>query len=198
MKLINLKSKLITILFLSFGFIGFAKDANERSNSGKKFDPKEMILHHVKDAYGMHVATLNANEDHPIHISIPLPVIVYTKKGITVFSSSAFHNDYHGHEIVEKNGQRFINLHEKVYVLDPGANEVMLDADGYAINAHRPKFDLSITRNVFMMWVSIALLLFIFLSAARRYKKAENYVPSGIASFVEPVSYTHLTLPTSV
>lgn len=187
MKLINLKSKLITILFLSFGFIGFAKDANERHDSGKKFDPKEMILHHVKDAYGMHIATLNANEDHPIHISIPLPVIVYTKKGITVFSSSAFHHDYHGHEIVEKNGQRFINLHEKVYVLDPGANEVMLDADGHAINAHRPKFDLSITRNVFMMWVSIAILLFIFLSAARRYKKAENYVPSGIASFVEPL-----------
>jgi F-type H+-transporting ATPase subunit a len=187
MKLINLKSKLITILFLSFGFIGFAKDANERSNSGKKFDAKEMILHHVKDDYGMHIATLNANEDHPIHISIPLPVIVYTKKGITVFSSSAFHHDYHGHEIVEKNDQRFINLHEKVYVLDPGANEVMLDADGYAINAHRPKFDLSITRNVFMMWVSIALLLFIFLSAARRYKKAENFVPSGIASFVEPL-----------
>ena len=111
MKLINLKSKLITILILSFGFIGFAKDANERHDSGKKFDPKEMILHHVKDAYGMNIATLNANEDHPIHISIPLPVIVYTKKGITVFSSSAFHHDYHGHEIVEKNGQRFINLH---------------------------------------------------------------------------------------
>ena len=187
MKLIILKSKLIITLFLSFCFIGFAKDANARDSSGKKFDPKEMILHHVKDAYGMHIATLNANEDHPIHISIPLPVIVYTKKGITVFSSSAFHHDYHGHEIVEKNGQRFINLHEKVYVLDPGANEVMLDADGYAINAHRPKFDLSITRNVFMMWVSIALLLFIFLSAARRYKKAENYVPSGIASFLEPL-----------
>ncbi|MBK86117.1 MAG: ATP synthase F0 subunit A [Flavobacteriaceae bacterium] len=187
MKLIILKSKLIIILFLSFCFIGFAKDANARDSSGKKFDPKEMILHHVKDAYGMHIATLNATQDNPIHISIPLPVIVYTKKGLTVFSSSAFHHDYHGNEIVEKNGQRFVNLHEKVYVLDPGANEVTLDSGGHAINAHRPKLDLSITRNVFMMWVSIALLFFIFLSAARRYKKVENYVPSGIASFVEPL-----------
>ena len=108
------------------------------------------------------------------YVGIPLG-LEFAKKGFTVFSSSAFHHDYHGHEIVERNGQRFINLHEKVYVLDPGAKQVVLGADGHASNAHRPKFDLSITRNVFMMWVSIALLLFIFLSASRRYKKSENY-----------------------
>lgn len=187
MRLITIKSKVLTILFLSFCFASFANSSDKVDNADEKFNPKEMILHHVKDAYGMHIATLNANEDHPIHISIPLPVIVYTEKGFTVFSSSAFHHDYHGHEIVERNGQRFINLHEKVYVLDPSAKQVVLGADGHASNAHRPKFDLSITRNVFMMWVSIALLLFIFLSASRRYKKSESYVPSGIASFVEPL-----------
>ena len=187
MRLITIKSKVLTILFLSFCFASFANSSDKVDKSDEKFNPKEMILHHVKDAYGMHIATLNANEDHPIHITIPLPVIVYTEKGFTVFSSSAFHHDYHGHEIVERNGQRFINLHEKVYVLDPSAKQVVLGADGHASNAHRPKFDLSITRNVFMMWVSIALLLFIFLSASRRYKKSENYVPSGIASFVEPL-----------
>ena len=187
MRLITIKFKVLTILFLSFCFASFANSSDKVDKADEKFNPKEMILHHVKDAYGMHIATLNANEDHPIHISIPLPVIVYTEKGFTVFSSSAFHHDYHGHEIVERNGQRFINLHEKVYVLDPGAKQVVLGEDGYASNAHRPKFDLSITRNVFMMWVSIALLLFIFLSASRRYKKSENYVPSGIASFVEPL-----------
>ena len=187
MRLITIKSKVLTILFLSFCFASFANSSDKVDKVDEKFNPKEMILHHVKDAYGMHIATLNANEDHPIHISIPLPVIVYTEKGFTVFSSSAFHHDYHGHEIVERNGQRFINLHEKVYVLDPSAKQVVLGADGHASNAHRPKFDLSITRNVFMMWVSIALLLFIFLSASRRYKKSESYVPSGIASFVEPL-----------
>ena len=186
MKLSNIKSKLLIILFLFFGFVGFANDDSEGDHDQQEFDPKEMILHHVKDAYGMHIATLNAHGEYPIRISISLPVIVYTEKGITFFSSSAFHHDYHGQQIVERDGQRFINLHEKVYILDPGANELALDAKGHALNAHRPKLDLSITRNVFMMWVSIALLLFIFLSAARRYKKAENYVPSGVASFVEP------------
>jgi F-type H+-transporting ATPase subunit a len=187
MKLSNLKSKLLIILFLFFGFVGFAKDDIEGDHGQGEFDPKEMILHHVKDAYGMHIATLNAQDEHPTHLSIPLPVIVYTDKGLTVFSSAAFHHDYHGHVIVERDAQRFINLHEKVYVLDPEVTKVKLDQEGHPLNAHRPKFDLSITRNVFMMWVSIALLLFIFLSAARRYKKEENYVPSGIASFVEPL-----------
>jgi len=187
MKLITIKSKVLIILFLSSCFASFAKSSKDVGNSGKEFNPKEMILHHVKDAYGMHIATLNASQEHPIHISIPLPIIVYTDKGFTVFSSSAFHHDYHGHEVVERNGHHFINLHEKVYVLDAGTNQVVFGEDGHAINAHRPKFDLSITRNVFMMWVSIALLLFIFLSASRRYKKANNYVPSGIASFVEPL-----------
>ena len=187
MKLITIKSKVLIILFLSSCFASFAKSSKEVDNSNEEFNPKEMILHHVKDAYGMHIATLNASQDHPIHISIPLPIIVYTEKGFTVFSSSAFHHDYHGHEVVERNGHRFINLHEKVYVLDAGANQAVFGEDGHVVNAHRPKFDLSITRNVFMMWVSIALLLFIFLSASRRYKKTNNYVPSGIASFVEPL-----------
>ena len=186
MTLSTFRNLALTALFLSVSFIGFAKDSGD-GEEGEKFDPKEMILHHVKDAYGMHIATLNEGKENETHITIPLPVIVYTDKGLTVFSSSAFHHDYHGHEIVERNGQKFVNVHEKVYVLDEGASEVAYDAEGHPTNAHRPTLDLSITRNVFMMWVSIAVLLLIFLSAARRYRKAENYVPSGIASFVEPL-----------
>ena len=78
MKLSNIKSKFLIILFLFFGFVGFAKEYSEGDHDQQDFDPKEMILHHVKDAYGMHIATLNAQDEHPIHLSIPLPVIVYS------------------------------------------------------------------------------------------------------------------------
>ena len=184
----TLNRQFLTALILAVSFIGFAKEPAIEGEEGKeKFDPKEMILHHVKDAYGMHIATFNAGKENELHLTIPLPVIVYTDKGLTTFSSSAFHHDYHGHEIVERNGQRFVNVHEKVYVLDPGALEVAYDEEGHPINAHRPKFDSSITRNVFMMWVSISVLFLIFLTAARRYNKSDNYVPSGVASFVEPL-----------
>lgn len=184
----TLKRKFLTVLILAVSFIGFAKEPSTEGEEGaEKFDPKEMILHHVKDAYGMHIATFNAGKENELHLTIPLPVIVYTEKGLTTFSSSAFHHDYHGHEIVERNGQRFVNVHEKVYVLDPGALEVAYDEEGHPTNAHRPKVDISITRNVFMMWVSISFLFLIFLTAARRYNKSHNYAPSGVASFVEPL-----------
>lgn len=38
-----------------------------------------------------------------------------------------------------------------------------------------------------MMWVSVALLLFIFITTARSYKKSKDGVPTGIAAFVEPL-----------
>ena len=170
-----------TLMFLSMFSLGFAKEA-EKDGDTKPFDAKEMIMHHVKDAYGMHLFDWN---EHPI--SIPLPVILWTDNGLTTFSSSEFHHDYHGHQVFEKNGNSFINLHEKVYQLDKGAKQVVLDAEGHPTNAQKPKFDLSITRNVFMMWVSIAVLLLIFLTAARAYKKSNDNVPKGVASFVEPL-----------
>jgi F-type H+-transporting ATPase subunit a len=37
------------------------------------------------------------------------------------------------------------------------------------------------------MWVSVLVLLLIFVSAARRYKKSGDFVPKGVASFVEPL-----------
>jgi F-type H+-transporting ATPase subunit a len=181
MRISTFRNIILSALFLTVFSIGFASETKE-GGEDEKFDPKEMILHHVKDAYGMHLFDWKGHG-----VSIPLPLILWTDSGLTTFSSSEFNHDYNGEVIVEKNGQRFANVHEKVYVLDEGAIAVTYDAEHHPTNAHRPKFDFSITRNVFMMWVSVALLLFIFLMAARRYKKSDNYVPSGIASFVEPL-----------
>lgn len=180
------KIKRISIVFLLISFVGFVNESKAAESEGE-FSPKNMILHHVKDAYGMHIATLNFSNRDPLHITIPLPVIIYTDSGFTIFSSSLFHHDYHGHKIVEKDGMKLVNLHEKVYVLDQGSDSLELDAEGHPLNASRPIVDLSVTRNVLMMWVSIVLLLLIFLSSAKSYKKSKKFVPSGLASFVEPL-----------
>ncbi len=185
MTLSTFKKVLLTLLFLCATTAGFAKDENTDGDD-KEFDAKSMIMHHVKDAYGMHIITFNEGKEDEKHITIPLPVILWTDNGLTTFMSSAFHHDYHGHEIVEKNGGKFVNVHEKIYQLNEGETEVNYDAEGHPTNAKMP-LDFSITRNVFMMWVSVAVLLLIFFSAARRYKKSDNNIPSGVASFVEPL-----------
>ena len=171
---------ILGLTILATAFSGFASE-KDAEDDGKEFDVKEMIMHHVKDAYGMHILDYNGHA-----ISIPLPVILWTDNGLTTFMSSAFDHDYDGNVVVEKNGGKFINLHEKVYQLDAGATTVQVDAEGHPTNAHVP-IDVSITRNVFMMFISVIFLLFIFIGAARRYNRSDTNVPSGIASFVEPL-----------
>lgn len=171
-------------LVFALGNFAFAKEIKEGEDY--KFDAKEMIMHHVKDAYGMHIITFNEGKKNESHISIPLPVILWTENGLTTFMSSEFHHDYNGEVIVEKNGGRFVNVHEKIYQLNDGETVVEYDAEHHPTNAVMP-LDFSITRNVFMMWVSVAVLLLIFFSAARRYKKSTDNVPTGVASFVEPL-----------
>ncbi len=185
MTLSTLKRTVFTVLFLSAFSFGFAIDV-KGGGDDKPFNPTDMIMHHVKDAYGMHIITLNEGKEDESHITIPLPVILWTDNGLTTFMSSEFHHDYNGEVIVEKNGGRFVNVHEKVYQLNDGETSVKFDKSHHPENAKMP-LDFSITRNVFMMWVSVAVLLLIFISAARRYKKSEDNVPTGIAGFVEPL-----------
>lgn len=171
-------------IFLVTSFASAAQEEQtliEEKTEEKKFDPKKMIMHHVKDAYGFHIIDIN---DHAI--SIPLPIILWTENGLTTFMSSAFHHDYYGKVVAEKNGGKFVNYNEKIYQLDAGATALQVDAEGTPLNASKP-LDISITKNVFMMWVSVLVLFLIFIGAARKYKKSENFVPKGIASFVEPL-----------
>lgn len=168
-------------VFLSASFFISAQENHSESHEEKKFDPKEMIMHHIKDAYGFHIIDIN---DHAI--SIPLPVILWTENGLTTFMSSEFHHDSEGKVVVEKNGGKFVNYHEKVYQLNAGETALIVGEDHYPVNAQKP-WDISITKNVFMMWVSMIVLLLIFIGAARKYKKSENFIPRGIASFVEPL-----------
>ncbi len=171
-------------IFLVTSFASAAQEEQtllEEKIEEKKFDPKKMIMHHVKDAYGFHIIDIN---DHAI--SIPLPIILWTDNGLTTFMSSAFHHDYYGKVVAEKNGGKFVNYNEKIYQLDAGATALQVDAEGTPLNASKP-LDISITKNVFMMWVSVLVLFLIFIGAARKYKKSENFVPKGIASFVEPL-----------
>lgn len=179
MTLNTLRGVLFLVLSVVIYSSGFASQDDQ--NQDEEFNATEMIMHHVKDAHEFHIFEWN-NEQ----ISISLPIILYTDNGIVTFMSSAFNHDDSGTQVVEKDGQRFVKFHEKIYQLNPGADTLAFDAEDTVTNASLP-LDFSITRNVFMMWVSVLLLLFIFISSARKYKKASGFVPSGIASFVEPL-----------
>jgi len=136
----------------------------------------EYILHHIKDAHDFHLFSYNDSEGHRKHIGFPLPVIVYTSKGIKTFMSSEFHHDDSGHHVVEKDGVALVKYHEKIYELAQGAHGVEFDEAHHPTNAHAV-LDLSITKSVFGMLFVFTLLIFWFRRLALQYRK--NSIPKG-------------------
>ncbi len=152
----------------------------EEAKEEGEFNPTEMIMHHINDSHGFHVF----GEDEAA-VSVPLPVILWTDNGLVTFMSSAFHHDVAGRHIVERDGMKFVNMHEKIYQLDAGATEVEFDADHHPINASAP-LDLSITKNVFTLMLGGLIVCLIFMSVAASYKKNKG-APKGLAAFMEPL-----------
>ena len=179
MTLNTLRAVLFLVFSVALTNSGFAAQDNDDQNKG--FDATEMIMHHVKDAHEFHIIDWMEKP-----VTIALPIILYTDNGLTTFMSSQFNHDDSGSHVVDKDGQRFVKFHEKIYQLNAGAETLVFDEEHNPTNAVLP-LDFSITRNVFMMWVSVLVLLLIFITSARKYKKSNSYLPSGIASFVEPL-----------
>ena len=172
---INTFKTLLLSLFLCVSISGYASDKETKEENS--FDTKELIFHHIKDSHGFHIVG---------DLSIPLPVILLTDNGLVMFLSNEFHHDVDGKVIVEKKGQKFVNLHEKIYQLNEGVTTVEFDAEHHATNAART-LDFSITKNVFSMFLSMFVILLIFLTAARSYKKSTNGLPTGVGKFMEPI-----------
>lgn len=155
-----IKSTFFALILIVFsGIFSPVLAAEEPGHEAEPFNASEVILHHVMDDHQWHFADW---------LVMPLPVIVYSsEKGLDVFSSSRFYDDHHN--VVEYNG----------YKLDH--NHITLADSGKAV------LDLSITKNVAMLFINAALLLFVFISVAKGFKKNQGKAPTGLQSFFEPV-----------
>jgi F-type H+-transporting ATPase subunit a len=97
------------------------------------------------------------------HLAIPLPIILYTPgKGL---STSMYNKLEEG----EMEGFR----------LDEKHNIVANDGSKF--------YDFSITKNVLSLFISIFLMLWIFISVAKSYKRREGQAPKGMQSLLEPI-----------
>lgn len=181
---ISIYKTFLVSLFLCMSFVANATVKEESKTSEEELDITEMILHHVGDSHNFHILDWDG---HPV--SVPLPVILWTENGLTTFMSSEFHHDEDGKVVVEKNGQKFVLYHSKIYYANDVANEegqyVTLDEEAHPTNAR--VLDFSITKNVFTLFLSVAVLLLIFIGSARSYRKSENNLPRGIGKFTEPL-----------
>ena len=138
------KIKTIILLMMAALLLPKAAMASE-GGEGEELDIPEIVLEHLADSYEWHIASYQGS-----HLSIPLPIIVRSENTgewhfCTAHSLPApffFSEEHHG------------KIYERM-------------ADGSEV---RP-IDLSITKSVLQIWIVVVVLIVVFLSCARWYKK---------------------------
>ncbi|HEX3383640.1 MAG TPA: F0F1 ATP synthase subunit A [Mucilaginibacter sp.] len=166
-----MKSKFFNIPLICAFFLlaaPFAKAASaEDSTKDPKEKAKEAILEHIGDSHSWPVIGKT---------TIALPVILYTDKGLEVFSSKK----------IEEEGSIYAGTNYS-YKLE-GNKVKVVDASGKIDEVTSKKvWDFSITRNVISLWMSAIILLLVFFGVSGAYKKRINKAPKGLQSFLEPL-----------
>ena len=168
------------LLTFSFSVIG-----SEKVEETKEFNVGEMIMHHVKDAHEWHLWTLNGK-----HVSIYLPIILYTDEGLKIFSSSHFYHTEPLHQGEnhyykgEGPAEGYAMYHEKIYELDEAG---ILHFEGDHVHGNIKPLDFSITKNVVSLFIGSLLVFILMFTCARYYKKNGAVAPKGLSKFLEPL-----------
>lgn len=145
-----------------------AKEASQKEVGN--FNVTETILEHIKDDHSWHLWG---------HTSIHLPVILKTTKGFEVFSSEKLVDEHHEPVVYKGNFD---------YKLIDGKTKIVDAAGKLDKEASKQLLDLSITKNVASLFVSVIILLVVLVSAAAAYKKTGvKTAPKGLQSLMEPI-----------
>lgn len=159
-----------------------ATEAGHKASShegSEKFNPSEFIIEHIKDAHEWHILTTKGGR----HVSVPLPVIVYSKeKGLNIFMSSKLAHGHHYKGFYLEEGK----IHEEKP--EVSKEEINVVADGNTnVKKENLLLDFSITKTVAAMMVAALVLLLLFIRMGRIYKKENLIVPTGLNGFLEPI-----------
>jgi len=146
-----------------------AEEGSKTSDSKEIFNPGKFVMEDVSDAFEWHIATFGKT-----NVSVPLPVILHSKTtGWNFFWSSKFKHgtaEYKNFKIAEGG--------------DNDGKIVELNDTGEVTNL---PIDLSITKTVAGILVSVILLFWIFITVANSAKRNKDKAPKGLQNLMEPV-----------
>lgn len=152
-----IKSIILTVAVI---LLPLGLSASEHGEKGE-LDIPAIVLEHLSDSYEWHITTY---EGH--HVSIPLPVILRSEAtGEWSFCTSAS---------IPSNFFFNEKMHGKIYERMPDGSEV------------RP-LDLSLTKAACQIWIVAIILISVFLSCAKWYKKRDctSEAPCGFVGMLE-------------
>lgn len=149
----------------------------------KEEDISATILHHIADAHEWHFWGEGKDK-----VSVPLPVILWTQNGLVTFLSNKHDENDHGTEIFEEKGQQMVNYHGRYYYPNAkNAEGTYVALDENAVPENEKPLDVSITKNVVSLFISVIVLLLVFTSIAKAYRVREMKAPKGLQSILEPI-----------
>lgn len=184
---------LISAVFLSL--TGVNSQAQERDSiSGAKVEHgqegekeesiSETILHHIADSHEWHFW---GEGEHKV--SVPLPVLLWTNNGLVSFLYNKHDQDEHAKTAFSENGQNLVNFHGKFFYASAQPNEhgeyIEVNKANEVVN-EKP-LDISITKNVVSLLISVVILLVVFINVANAYKTRHGKAPKGLQSLLEPI-----------
>lgn len=165
--------KILKYLIISTLLIGFQSNklyASEESADGHEegFNAVNFIFEHVNDSHEWFFFSVGEK-----HITVPLPVIIYSKHtGWHFFSSNQFHHHEESFNfyVGETGGENEGKIVEK---LENGSEFIPLD--------------LSITKTVLGLILISLLILVVAIKGAKKTAKSPHSAPKGIQNIVEPL-----------
>ena len=137
----------------------------------------KIIIDHLIDSHEWHLWTYKGH-----HVSIPLPVfLIHDGEFHAFWSNKLAHGHHHNGFYIESIGK---NKGKIVRAVRHGMiDDEIIEEKG---TTDLP-LDLSITKNVFSILFSSILLIIIFTSVAKSYRRRKGQAPKGLQSFMEPV-----------
>ncbi len=153
-------TRIICILLMSLlsGLLMPAKasDAAAGGQPAKAIDPKEIIFEHLGDGYGWEVPF-----NH--HKRIPLPILVWGSDGFHCFSSSRVADGR-----TYKDGDAEFRIAGKD---SPYKGKIVEIVDGH----EEKPFDISITKNVLALFITVILVVGLMLWLARFHRRHKEF-----------------------
>jgi len=172
-------SKIRAVFILLIALLPLQLIAN--AENAEEFHADEYIMEHIVDSYGWHITTFQNRA-----ISIPLPIILFHQGRLVYFMSSKFQQGtaaYRGFALgfTEDTKGKIVKLQDG-YANFTGR---LAPNENYAFSP--VFFNISISKNVCALMISIVILCWLFLSVARTYKRNPNKAPKGFQSMIEVV-----------
>ena len=155
--------------------------AAETSENEESFDVFELIMGHISDSHHWHITDYTDRHGQEIHISIPLPVILWHDSELWFYSSDEF---YHSHDPAPI-GDDYVTLKNETFYLTDQEGTLYTNEEGSITNAS--PLDFSITQLAASMFLSAIIIIWMFLSIAKTYARFGISPPKGLQSVLEPI-----------